>query len=113
MRYVILSLLALGLSSCGHDTAPTAPAKTSALRADLGVVPYAQNKLDPLWPNEDGHSWSFDYNYGEDLSSQPQVYENAADVPPAPSPEEVLPALRTPLTLDSLQAASYGQAAIR
>jgi len=109
MRNLLFALLALSVAGCGHETAPTSPGTTSAMRGDIAVTPYAQgSKLDALWPNDDGHSWSFSYRYEQGPDFQPHVYETEAEVPPAPSPEEVLPALRTPVTLGDAQTGSYG-----
>jgi hypothetical protein len=109
MRYAFLSLLALCLVGCGHETTtPTSPEVVALMRSDVGVTPYAQSKLDPLWPNDDGHAWSFAYRYEEDLTVQPTLYGTAAEVPAAPTPEEILPILRTPVTLGNAQTGNYG-----
>lgn len=106
-RFLVLGFL---LAGCGKQSLPDEPAHamTTNARGDLAVTPYAQSRIDGLWPNDDGHSWGFAYRYDEDLTSTPQVYETEAEVPPAPSPEEVLPALRTSLTLDNPQTGTYG-----
>ncbi|HKA24234.1 MAG TPA: hypothetical protein VKF80_04590 [Candidatus Eisenbacteria bacterium] len=98
------------LAGCGHDSAPTAPAATSSasLQADRAVSPFVQSKLDNLWPNDDGHSWSFSYRYEEDLNAPITLHDTPAEVPAAPSPEDVLPTLRTSLVLDNVQLGVYG-----
>jgi hypothetical protein len=112
MRIVFWSFVALflPLAGCGHESAaPTDPSgEVHAYRGDIAVTPYAAAKLDGLWPNEDQHSWSFNYQYEQDFSSEPQIYETAAQVPAAPTPEEVLPLLRQPVTLGDAQTGLYG-----
>jgi hypothetical protein len=108
MRFAILSLLALSLAGCGHEATPTNPsAAASALRSDAAVSPFAQNKLDDLWPNDNLHAWSFSYRSEESLAAGPTIYPTAAQVPAAPSPEEVLPALHMPFTGSNVHNGDY------
>ena len=102
---VVLSLI---LAGCGHETAPTNPSTmASGLRTDAAISPFAQSKLDDLWPNDNGHAWSFSYRSEETQSPQPTIYPTAEQVPPAPSPEEVLPVLRAPVELGNVRNGFY------
>lgn len=103
---VVLSLI---LAGCGHETAPTSPSTmASRLGMDAAISPFAQSKLGDLWPNDNGHVWSFTYRSEEVLSPPgPTLYPTAAQVPPAPTPEELLPTLRTPIEVGNGRNGSY------
>src|SRR5262245_16311308 len=113
MRIPLLSLAAISivLAGCGHETAPTAPEASLApqsMQAGAIAVPMAQSKLDGLWPNEDGRSWSYVYRFEHNEFSMPTLYPTKEEVPDAPTPEEILPLLETSPDFATVENGIYG-----
>jgi len=114
-RYVALAVFLAAVTGCGRSSAPTAPETASSPQllqdqASLVVPMASQGKLDGLWPNEDGRSWSYAYRYGftSDFPPQPTIYETKEEVPAAPAPEDLLPVLREPFHAQASEAGVYG-----
>jgi len=86
--------LVLFLGGCGHDSSPMSPESRpalSALQSGGFATSASQTKLDALWPNDDGRSWSYDYVEGV-CGPQPPVlfFPDPSQVPAAPEPSEVV-----------------------
>jgi len=90
MKLSLALCLAILLAGCGRDAAPIAPRAASTSLESAGLAVTKSGKLDDLWPNEDGHNWSYDLRYNNVFSyAFPTVYPAPEQVPPAPQPQEV------------------------
>lgn len=92
LRHLAALLLPLALAGCDRTFAPTQPSSTSGLSAQaLAPLASPASSLEALWPNEDGRRWDYDFRYDEYARIfPPNAYPTRQEVPPAPSPEDVV-----------------------
>ena len=113
MRLSFALCLAILLAGCGRDAAPTAPQAASVSLESASLAVTKSGKLDDLWPNDNGHSWSYDLRYNQapfGILPFPRVYPTPEQVPPVPKPEDVVSYLGEILPVGTLETADYGLA---
>jgi hypothetical protein len=84
---LIVSLLLVGCSSETDLVSPEANPREALLQAQGSWQGKAE--LGDLWPNADQSRWRYDLLLGFCRFTSPSLFDSPADVPPAPSIEEI------------------------